>query len=355
MKKIFIAVMVLILSTNVKSQILSTLPDAAATNNTHFAGVEIVGGVKTTHKYSMASLATLLGAGTSVNIGNTNLVLPTSGVTRQFNLLTGNFELYKVGNFYGLYGMGSSDTLFRFSNSSCFFNRSILMQTTSSILNMNDVSLAMVNGSKSAIFSKDSVLIDNGTYRMVMDIPNKVFGILDHETIGDATTNIIAGFKILPSSGNGSIKLKGTFNYINITPYVGDGTVRNFIMPPRSGEVALAGDGILPNIVFASGAGTGATIVFQDGDDRSGVIEFQTGTGCLAGNLIFRITYSQPFVTNTRVVLMPKTTGSAVAMSASAIYIGDDQTSYFDVSCGGSPGVALADNTQYYFTYVVMK
>lgn len=81
MNKIFVAIM-MILSTSVQAQKLSTLPDGSVSNNTHFAGVEIVGGVKTTYKYSIASLAALLGPGQ--NISNTSL-RPLSNFVQHWN------------------------------------------------------------------------------------------------------------------------------------------------------------------------------------------------------------------------------------------------------------------------------
>lgn len=354
MKKLFFALMVLILSTVSQAQVLSTLPDGTVTNNTHFAGVEVVGGVKTTYKYSIASLTALIGgAFTATNIGNSDLSVPSSGVTRQFNLLNGTFKLFKVGSFCGL--NASADTLFNFTNQTCFFNRTVFMKNGTSTMILNDNSLEMAVGGTTGLFTKDSIVLDDGNnYRLAMDVPNAVFGILGHQATGDATTDIRAGFKMLPS-GVGQIKLKGEFNSITISPTTGDGTVRHFTTPPRSGEFMLAGDGILPGIVFSGGAGTGPALISQTGDDRSGTILFQTGTSCINGALILRVTFSSGYSSNVRVVISPKTTVSAVALSTSAIWITDDAVNYFDINCGGSPGVALSDHTQYYFTYMVMK
>jgi hypothetical protein len=127
---------------------------------------------------------------------------------------------------------------------------------------------------------------------------------------------------------------------------------REFTTDDRSGQFALAGDGVNPAVVYGPAVGAvGATGIV--GDDRSGIISFTTGAGAISG-LMFTVTFSQVFTTPVRVVCFPANNATAGFFYGRSMWTNSSFTTHFDLNTFlGSP--ALPAGIAMQIGYIVQK
>lgn len=121
----------------------------------------------------------------------------------------------------------------------------------------------------------------------------------------------------------------------------------------RSGQIALAGDGIPPSVTYGSAAGTVVTGTSIVGDDRSGIITFTTGPGATTGNLC-TVVFTQVFTSPVRVVPFPASDLTAGFFYGRDIWTGSNFTNHFDINTF-SASVPLPAGITMKIGYIVQK
>lgn len=310
MKKLFFAIMVLISSTKVQSQVLSTLPDGTASNNTHLAGVEIVGGVKTSYKYSMASLAALLGAGSSTNIGNTDLTLTGN---RRLNFDSHGLQFFKVGYFE-----------MRDQSSHLLFDINDTAGLTTAMFYMNYGSNF---GLQTGLCKMNATVAGGGADNITRQISGSAF-VIEHMTAGLSQVVMAAG-----AGSNVRATVDSATNAVGVTHLTG------LTSPPAK--------------IVGSGAGLGGTVVVS-GTDLSGNITVVTGTSPAGNSIVARIVFDVPYAIVPKfVAIVPYNRNAYDVFATGATYV--DIANTDATSFAISTITALVASTTYVFTYQVIQ
>ena len=144
--------------------------------------------------------------------------------------------------------------------------------------------------------------------------------------VGDTMVQMEAAdatVRIADMSGSG---FKTIFHSGPLTGY------RDLTSDNRSGQIALAGDGIPPTAAIGPAAGAGF-IVSVIGDDRSGIIRLTTGPGAIAG-LLCTVFFTQPFSSPVRVVPFPASGPTSGFFYGRTIWTGSGFTNNFTMNTG---------------------
>lgn len=106
-----------------------------------------------------------------------------------------------------------------------------------------------------------------------------------------------------------------------------------------------------PAITFGAGAGTGASLISITGDDKSGVINFTTGTTSAGAAVVFTATFTQGYTAAPRVTITPTNTLAVPypLLAPSVGQVNGVTAGAFNALCNGS-GLPASTNLVYTYT-----